>query len=95
MPEAIPPSKASPPGEEVGQVVGFFAVPSVAIIAISKDSLKLGDTVWIVGHTTDLKQTIESMEVDRKPITQAAAGQEVGIKVTARVRRHDKVYKVS
>ena len=95
MPEATPPAKAPPPGEEIGQVVAFFGVPSAAIIALSKGSLKLGDCIWIVGHTTDLKQTIESMEIDRKPITQAAAGQEVGIKVTARVRRHDKVYKVS
>ena len=79
----------------MGEVVSFFAVPSAAIVAIKRGSLKLGDTVWIRGHTTDLKQLIASMEVEHKAIAEAQAGQEVGIKVASRVRRKDRVYKIS
>ncbi len=95
MPETTPPSPTIPLGEEIGEVIGFFAVPSAAIIEVKKDSLKLGDTIWIRGHTTDLKQQIDSMQIEHDKITEAQPGQQVGIKVAARVRRGDKVYKVS
>ncbi len=87
--------EATPVGEELGEIVGFFAVPSAAIIKINKGTLKLGDTIWIGGHTTDLKETVGSMQIDRTAITEGKVGQEVGVKVSARVRRNDKVYKVS
>ncbi len=85
----------APLGEEIGLVVGFFAVPSVAIIQVTQGSLKVGDVLWIRGHTTDLKETIGSMQLDHKPISEAKQGNEVGVKVSARVRRHDRVYKIS
>lgn len=94
MPNEKSPS-STPVGEEVGEVVAFFAVPSAAIVKISQGSLKIGDAIWIHGHTTDLKETITSMEIDHKPITQAEKGQEIGIKVSAKVRRNDRVTKIS
>ncbi|MBI1953234.1 MAG: hypothetical protein HYS41_03835 [Candidatus Omnitrophica bacterium] len=88
-------AETTPVGQEIGEIIGFFAVPSAAIIKISKGTLKLGDHLWIRGHTTDLKETVQSMQVDRADITEAKTGQEVGIKVSQRVRRNDKVYKIS
>jgi hypothetical protein len=35
------------------------------------------------------------MQVDNQPVTEAKAGDAVGIKVSDRVRRGDKVYKVT
>ncbi|MBI3615949.1 MAG: hypothetical protein HY211_05465 [Candidatus Omnitrophica bacterium] len=87
--------ETTPLGEEMGFVVSFFSVPSAALIEITKGSLKLGDTIWIRGHTTDLKETIRSMQIEREVITEGKVGQQVGVKVSARVRRHDKVYKIS
>lgn len=80
--------------ELVGSVMLFFAKPCVAAIEITSGSLSVGDTVRIKGATTDLEQKVESMEIDRKPVPSAAAGQSVGIKVRDRVRPHDKVFKV-
>ena len=88
-------SASSAPGEEVGHIVAFFSVPSAAIIEVTKESLKVGDTIWIRGHTTDLKETIASMQVEHTSITAAQVGQQVGVKVSARVRRNDRVYKIS
>lgn len=80
--------------ELVGNVTLFFAKPCVAAIEITSGSLSVGDTVKIKGATTDLEQKIESMEIDRKPVSSASAGQSVGVKVKDRVRPHDKVFKL-
>ena len=87
--------ETTPLGEEVGHIVSFFSVPSAAIIEITKGSLKVGDTIWIRGHTTDLKETVHSMQIEHQTLTEAKTGQQVGVKVSARVRRHDRVYKIS
>ncbi len=93
MPEQTP-APATPAGEEIGRVVGFFAVPSAAILEITQGSLKVGEKIWIRGHTTDLIETISSMQIDRAPISEAEKGQQIGVKVSGRVRRHDRVYKI-
>lgn len=80
---------------EVGKVTIFFAKPSVAAIEITSGTLAIGDEIRIRGATTNFDQKIESMEIDRKPVPSAGAGQSVGIKVKERVRPHDKVYKVT
>ena len=84
---------AEPKMEEVGRVEGFFAHPSVAIIELTAP-LKIGDTIYLKGHTTDFQQVVESMQVDRAPVTSAEAGQSVGVKVSTRCRQHDVVYKL-
>ena len=80
--------------ELIGNVMLFFAKPCVAAIEITSGSLSVGDIVHIKGATTDFEQKIESMEIDRKPVPSATAGQSVGIKVKDRVRQHDKVFKL-
>jgi putative protease len=79
---------------EVGKVSIFFAKPSVAAVDITSGTIAIGDTIKIVGATTNFEQKIDSMEIDRKPIPSASAGQSVGIKVKERVRPHDKVFKM-
>ena len=79
---------------EIGKVIEFFAKPSVAAIIMTAGSLAIGDTIKIKGATTDFEQKIESMEIDRKPVSAVSVGQSVGIKVKERVRLHDKVFKL-
>ena len=80
--------------EKIGIVEHFFTKISVAAIKITDGQLKKGDTIHIVGATTDLTQTIDRMEIDRNPIEVAKKGDAIGIKVQDRVREHDTVYKV-
>ncbi|MBI2866813.1 MAG: translation elongation factor-like protein [Chloroflexi bacterium] len=82
------------PEVEIGVVSDFFSHPVVAGIDLS-GALKAGDQVRIHGHTTDLTFTVESMQVERQAVLEAHAGQAIGIKVPDRVRRGDKVYKVT
>ena len=84
---------AEPKMEEVGRVSAFFAHPSVAVVDLAVP-LKIGDAVYIKGHTTDFQQAVESLQVDRAPVQHAQAGQSVGLKVATRCRKHDVVYKL-
>jgi putative protease len=81
--------------EKIGIVEHFFTNVSVAAIKITNGEIKIGDTLHFVGATTDFKQKIESMEIDRKTVEMVKTGDDVGIKVKERVREHDVVYKIT
>ena len=80
--------------KKVGEVIKFFGKISVAAIRLSEGSLKVGDTIHLVGHTTDLSQTVDSMQIENKEVQEAGPGADIGIKVQGKVREHDIVYKV-
>jgi len=82
------------PEIEVGKVMDFFARPVVAGIDMT-GSLKVGDKIHIVGHTTDIEMVVSSMQIDNKNVTEAKKGDAVGIKVPDRVRPGDTVYRVT
>jgi len=82
------------PEVEIGHVSDFFAHPVVAGIDLT-GKIKAGDIIHIKGHTTDLEITVDSMQIENANVTEAKAGASIGIKVPERVRRGDKVYKVS
>ena len=81
------------PEEVIGKISDFFARPVVAGIELT-GTLTAGDRIHIQGHTTDLELTIESMQINNVDVTEAKAGDAVGVKITDRVRRGDTVYKV-
>ena len=82
------------PEVEIGTVSDFFAHPVVAGIELTA-TLNQGDTIHIVGHTTDMELVVNSMQKDNVVVEQANAGDAIGIKVTDRVRRGDTIYKVT
>jgi len=82
------------PEEVVGNVSDFFARPVVAGIEMT-GTLRVGDTIHIKGHTTDMELVVNSMQIDNANVTEAKAGDSVGIKVDDRVRRGDLIYKVT
>ncbi len=79
---------------EVGRVSHFFGKINVAIIEV-KGTVSVGDRIFIKGPTTDLEQTIDSMEIEHEKVQQAKAGQSIGMKVDSRVRENDVVYKTA
>jgi len=78
--------------QEVGRVSHFFGRINVAIIEV-KDTISVGDQIVIKGPTTNIEQTVDSMEIEHEKVKQAEAGQSIGMKVNARVRKKDIVYK--
>jgi len=79
--------------EKIGEIVDFFARPVVAAIQLT-GGLNVGDRLHIKGHSTDLEVTVESMQVDNAQVSEAKAGDGVGVKVPDRVRKGDAVYKI-
>ena len=95
---AAPPVERRDPlqGEErVGFVTHYYGHLSVAAIRLESGGLSVGDTIRILGHTTDFRQRVESMQVEHQPVTEAGKRQEIGLKVTEHAREHDDVYKVT
>jgi translation elongation factor EF-1alpha len=82
------------PEEIIGKVSDFFARPVVAAVELT-GPLNVGDTINIKGHTTDLGMVVTSMQIDNVDVTQAKAGDSVGIKVSEHVRKGDAVYKIN
>ncbi len=82
------------PEEVIGMVSDFFAHPVVAGIDLV-GTLKAGDKIHILGHTTDLEFVVASMQINNADVTEAKAGDAVGIKISDRVRNGDTVYKVT
>jgi translation initiation factor IF-2 len=80
---------------KIGEVIKFFGKIGVAAIRLTEGSLKVGDTIRIVGHTSDFTQVIDSMQVENANVQEAGQGADIGIKVKERVREHDAVYKAT
>jgi hypothetical protein len=80
-------------GDVVGTITHYFPKVRAAVIKL-KAPLSIGDTIRIKGHTTDFKQYVASLQIDRVPVTTAKKGEEIGVLADSRVRQHDIVYKV-
>jgi len=82
------------PEQEIGTVKDYFAKIGVAGIDLT-GTLRIGDTIHIKGHTTDLEEVVESMQIEHEQVEEAKAGDAIGIKVPDRCRGGDTVYKVT
>ncbi len=79
---------------EIGRVNDFFGKISVIGVDLTGD-LRVGDTIHVQGHTTDISQVVDSMQVEHGEVDHAEAGASVGLKVSGRCRKGDHVYKVT
>lgn len=82
------------PEERVGVVNDYFAKIGVAGIDV-EGALRVGDTIHIKGHTTDLELAVDSMQIEHDQVDEAKSGDAIGIKVPDRCRGGDVVYKVT
>ena len=80
--------------EKIGKVTHYFPHVNAAAVMILKNSLKVGDRVYIKGHTTDFKEKVNSIQLDLVPIQAGKIGQEIGLLVKSRVRIGDSVYRL-
>jgi len=80
--------------QEVGRVTHYFGKIGVAAIEITQDSLDVGDTIHVKGHTSDFTQQVESIQIEHETVERATVGQTIGVRVVEHAREHDAVYKV-
>ena len=79
----------------IGSISNYFSNISVAAFEIKSGKLKVGDTVHIKGHTTDITETVSSIQMEHEMIETAKKGDDIGIKVSQKVRGGDKVFVVA
>ncbi|OIO36407.1 MAG: hypothetical protein AUJ74_02570 [Candidatus Omnitrophica bacterium CG1_02_44_16] len=75
----------------IGAITHYFPKVNAAVVKL-KRPLKIGEPIWIKGKVTDFRQTVGSMQIDRKPIESARPGQEIGLQVFRDVRPGDLVF---
>jgi len=78
----------------VGKVTHYFNHVQVAGIEITEGQLTVGDTIHLVGHTSDFSQKVDSMQIEHESVQVAHVGDSIGIRVVDHAREHDKVYRV-
>jgi putative protease len=81
-------------GEKIGEVTHFYNRICVGVIELSGD-IKIGDMIHFLGRSTDFRQEVESIQIEHEPVGEASAGTEVAVQVERRVRKGDKVFKLT
>ena len=79
----------------IGVVSNYFGKISVVAFEITNGELKIGDYIYIKGHTTDFSIKVESIQSENNAIDLAKKGDDIGIEVNQKVRKGDKVYLVN
>ncbi|MDD5103352.1 MAG: hypothetical protein PHX93_03045 [Candidatus Peribacteraceae bacterium] len=64
----------------IGKVTHYYDRIGVAVVAVN-ETIRLGDTIRLKHGKREFEQKISSLQVNHTPITSAAKGQEVGMKV--------------
>lgn len=81
-------------GVQIGKVTHFFDHINVAALALT-ETIRVGDTVHFLGHSTDFQQEVSSLQIEHKDIREAKAGDDVAMKVTQPVHPNDKVFRIT
>jgi putative protease len=79
---------------EIGKVTHYYNHLNVAVLQLT-DRLKIGETIHILGHTTDFIQKVASMEVNHHRVVVGEPGEDVAVKVVEPVHVHDTIYRVT
>ena len=80
--------------KEIGKIIHYFSKIGVAVIELS-DEIKVGDKISIEGATSNMQQTVSSMQIEHENVETAEAGKSIGMKTSDRVREGDIVYKLA
>lgn len=80
--------------QPLGRVTHYYEHLHVAVLALT-DTIRVGDWLHIVGHTTDFPQPVVSLQIEHQPVAEAGPGQEVALQVNDRVREHDVVFRIT
>lgn len=81
-PDPLPWRHALPGETLVGVVDDYYSHLSVITLKV-QSPLTVGDKIHVRGHTTDMTETLESMQIDHVPVTVAKVGDPSGSKRSA------------
>jgi len=79
--------------KQIGKVSHYFDNLGVAVLELT-GKLKVGDKIKIAGGEVEFEQVVDSMQMERESIDKAKKGDDVGLKVSEKVRPGYKVFLV-
>jgi len=85
-------SEEQEPSDAIGIVTHWYAHLSVAAVRLT-DTLAVGDRIHIKGRTTDLVETVRSMEIEHRKVERAEPGDDVALAVEGHVRHRDVIFR--
>ena len=80
-------------GKRVGKVTHYFDHLNVAVLALT-ESIRVGETLHFLGHSTDFKQQVTSLQIEHKAVETAKPGEDVAMKVDQRVHPNDAIFRI-
>jgi len=93
-PKPVEPVRGPVPGEvRVGVVTHYYSHIMVAAVRLEV-ALSVGQMIHVVGHTSDFRQRVDSMQIEHEQVPEAIGGDEIGLRVVQHAREHDVVYRV-
>lgn len=81
--------------KQIGEVIHWYGKASVVAFEMSAGELAVGDTIHVLGATSDFTHAIESMQIEHEEVESAKKGDQVGVQVTERARVGDKIFLVA
>jgi hypothetical protein len=81
-------------GVQIGLVTHFFDHIHVAALTLT-ETIRVGDTLHFLGHSTDFKQKVTSLQIEHKAVNEARAGDDVAMEVAQQVHPNDKVFRIT
>ena len=77
----------------IGRVTHYFSKLQVAVVEVTDSDLRVGDTIRVLGNTTNFTHEVASMQIDHAPVDSVEIGDLVGIELPERARVNDLVYR--
>ena len=79
----------------VGKCTNYFANIGVAEFKLETSNLKVGDEIVVSGPTTGVVETtVQEIRVELIPVDEGKKGERISVKMDAKLRRADKLYKL-
>ncbi len=79
-------------GQSIGKVIHYYDKAGVAVVKLN-EGLKIGDAIKVVKGENEFEMTVDSMQIDHRPVTECAAGSEVAIKVPTPIKVGALIYR--
>jgi len=80
---------------KAGKITHYFDKIGVAVLVVTDETIRTGDKIRIGEFGVGIEQSVDSMQVEHKVVTEAKTGEEVGLKVISAVKSGDIVYKIA
>ncbi len=75
----------------IGKVTHWYDKLGVAVIKLNS-ALKVGDQIKVKRGDEEFTDTVDSMQLDHKPIDSGKSGDEVAVKVSKQVKEGAEIY---